>query len=131
MPPPMTSEAAAWIREHVLTLPWVTLNLPGRKCGCQLGRTHACRTGHHGDCVFIREPGPLLTHETEVYGPRAGNLRGSTVKVWLTCRWMCDCWCRHRLELDPAPAPGAAPADDQASLFDLDPPPPTSRSHQQ
>ncbi|MEU0516630.1 hypothetical protein [Streptosporangium sp. NPDC006007] len=82
----MTPDAAAWVREHVLTHPAASPNR-STECACQVpaGTCGRCRHGQHGRC-------------RAAWGfERPLRLGHCYVSVWLAdriCKTRCICRCR-------------------------------------
>jgi hypothetical protein len=105
-PPPMSEEAAAWVREHVWTkgMRKTFAAVPDHylKCACQFGTAYWCQNGQHGRCARGE---PLRQWETAVlrYGGTQPAIGVS--EVWLAdrvCMWRCKCNChrQHTRRLD-------------------------------
>ncbi|MFB9891537.1 DUF6248 family natural product biosynthesis protein [Planobispora takensis] len=132
--PPMSAEAAAWVREHAWTARMRLLfeRLPSTftLCACQWA-SGSCRwSGEHATCDRAL---PLPYYETCIYNQHghslelaesfrhatpypAGWLSSSDAMVWLadrTCREVCACGCNHDRHhgapYSPARRPPAAP----------------------
>ena len=95
---PMSSEAAAWVREHVWPRALAATLGPIEVCPCQYGPSSSCL---HGNCRQCRSSEPTAMPETYITDktglvPLARGFRGGHPAVWLadrTCRWSCghDC----------------------------------------
>lgn len=108
MAPTVDADAAAWIRDVVLTLTYRRSTGGILRCPCQGSASGHCQNGHHDQCPRTRgwhrhgQPDP----ETYVVS-RSG---GALTPVWRAgraCRWLCPCSCHQQVQaLFPAPERG-------------------------
>ena len=95
---PMSSEAAAWVREHVWPRALAAALGPIESCPCQYGPSTSCL---HGNCRHCGAAEPVAMPETYVtdktgLAALVSGFRGGHPAVWLAdrvCRWRCSCPC--------------------------------------
>lgn len=115
---PMSPDAAAWVRDHVLTPTYRANTVDPARCPCQWGPSGHCLAERHDRCPRTQgwerhgQPSPD-TWITDAQGMVA-HAPGVTAAVWRAgtpCRWLCPCTCHATV----------------AALFPLPPQPPVRK----
>ncbi|MFJ8158501.1 DUF6248 family natural product biosynthesis protein [Streptomyces sp. NPDC094468] len=96
VPSPMSEEEGAWVRAHAWRAALRSIDdaYPHgfhRWCSCEAGTCHACRTGHHDQC--ISRHAPRVDEHAGTITDRSGFvvavIRYATGQR--PCRWLCPC----------------------------------------